>query len=79
MDWLKPTCIIGVLAVLIIANAVEFRIKRRSDQSLLEQLPETNPSSQLLVRQYRQTQNIEQLLHVISSVLIAILVALLWQ
>ncbi len=78
-SWYKAAVIVGCLAVLIIVNIFEFRTKRRNDQALAAGLADGKPSEQLALRQYRQTQNIEQLLHVIVSMLFAILVSLLWR
>ena len=62
--------------LLITANVIEFRARRRADA--MAALEGGQPHERLLVKQHRQTQNIEQLLHVIATVLFAILVALLW-
>lgn len=78
-SWLKPLIIIGVIAVLVTANVFEFRAKRRNDQTLATRLEQGAPSDQIALRQYRQTQNIEQLLHVLVTMLFAVLVALLWR
>jgi type II secretory pathway pseudopilin PulG len=78
-SWLKPLIIIGVIAVLVTVNVFEFRAKRRNDQSLAAALEQGSASEQLALRQYRQTQNIEQLLHVLVTILFAVLVALLWR
>lgn len=78
-SWYKALIIIGCLAVLVSVNVFEFRTKRRNDRALAERLEDGNPTDQLCLRQYRQTQNIEQLLHVTVSVLFAVLVALLWR
>jgi hypothetical protein len=76
--WLRPALILGVVMVLIMANVFEFRAKRRADASALAALEGGEPRERLLVKQYRQTQNIEQLLHVIATLLFSILVSLLW-
>jgi len=78
MHWLRPVLILGALVALIAVNVIEFRNKRRADRPLLDALEAGSAGEQLQAKQYCQTQNIEQLLHVISSTLIAILVALLW-
>jgi hypothetical protein len=74
----KPVVILGTLLVLVAANVVEFRAKRRSDAALCAPLQQGAPHDRLACAQYRQTQNIEQLLHVIATTLVAILVSLLW-
>ncbi|MBC7939254.1 MAG: hypothetical protein H7Z19_05720 [Chitinophagaceae bacterium] len=76
--WFRPALIVGVVMLLITANVIEFRAKRRADADALAALDGGEPRERLLVKQYRQTQNIEQLLHVISTLLFSILVALLW-
>jgi len=76
--WLRPAIILGVVMLLITANVIEFRAKRRADADAMAALERGEPGQRLLVKQYRQTQNIEQLLHMISTLLVAILVALLW-
>jgi Mg2+/citrate symporter len=76
--WLKPAVIAGVLVVLVVANVIEFRAKRRAGAALTNLLEQASPSERLAVLQYRQTQNIEQLLHIILTTLFAILAALLW-
>lgn len=78
MHWLRPILILGALVALIAINVIEFRNKRRAEKPLLDLLEAGSPSQRLQAQQYRQTQNIEQLLHVISSTLIAVLIALLW-
>jgi len=76
--WFRPALIVGVVMLLITANVIEFRAKRRADANDIAALDGDEPRERLLVKQYRQTQNIEQLLHVISTLLFSILVALLW-
>ena len=76
--WFRPAIILGVVMLLITANVIEFRAKRRADANDIAALDGDEPRERLLVKQYRQTQNIEQLLHVISTLLFSILVALLW-
>lgn len=78
-SWWKPLVIICVLAALITINVFEFRAKRRGDRTLTAMLEQGTPTEQLVLRQYRQTQNIEQLLHVTVTMLFAVLVALLWR
>jgi uncharacterized damage-inducible protein DinB len=76
---LRPAVILGALVLLVIANVIEFRGKRRADRALVDALEQGSSEARLLAKQYRQTQNIEQLLHVIATALFAILVALLWR
>jgi ribosomal protein L13 len=76
--WVRPAVIIAVVVVLVVANVVEFTGKRRADQAVIKDAAAGSTLASLQVKQYQQTQNIEQLLHVISTMLVAILVALLW-
>ena len=77
-SWIRPLLILGALAVLIALNVVEFRGKRRRDAvEMAAILDSEKPELKLAHRQYLQTQNIEQVLHIVNSVLIAILVAVL--
>lgn len=76
-NWWKPLAIVGFLAVLIAANIFEFRAKRRQDRALATLLEQGSAFEQLALRQYRQTQNIEQLLHVAVTMLFSMLAALL--
>jgi len=77
--WVRPVVIIGVLALLVVANVVEFRSKRRGDEALTDALDAGSLAERLASRQYQQTRNIEQLLHVVASTLFAILAATLWR
>jgi len=77
-SWIVPLIILGALAVLIAANILEFRSKRKRDAEELAQVAQSDrPELRLAHRQYLQTQNIEQVLHIVSSVLIALLIAVL--
>lgn len=77
-SWIRPVLILGALAVLIALNVVEFRGKRRRDAvEMAAILDSEKPELKLAHRQYLQTQNIEQVLHIVNSVLIAILIAVL--
>lgn len=74
----RPALILGVLALLIVLNVLEFRGKRRRDAAEMEALAlDDRPETWFARKQYLQTQNIEQVAHIINSVLIAILVAVL--
>jgi hypothetical protein len=76
--WIRPTLILGALAVLIALNILEFAGKRRRDAAELEALAEPETAQGWLARkQYQQTQNIEQVVHIMNSVLIAVLIAVL--
>lgn len=77
-SWIRPGLILGALACLIVLNVVEFRGKRRRDALELAAVGACDqPEVVLAHRQYLQTQNIEQVLHIVNSVLIAILIAVL--
>jgi hypothetical protein len=76
--WVRPTVIIGVVVVLLSLNTWEFRSKRRA---LEEQFraAEADDSGRPFERQRAlQAQTIEQLLHMIHTMLAGILAALLW-
>ncbi len=76
-DWVKPAAILGAVFLLIVLNVLEFRGKRRRDmeEGLLGKA--SSPEGDLARKQYQIVQNIEQLLHIINTMLFAILVALL--
>jgi hypothetical protein len=75
IGWAKPVVILTTLGTLIVANVLEFRAKRRRESAWLAG---PDPQDRLAAAQFRQVQNIEQLLHIVASTLIALLVALLW-
>lgn len=76
--WIRPSLILGALVVLIVLNVIEFQGKRRRDaQAMTAIAASDNPELMLAHRQYLQTQNIEQVLHIVNSVLIALLIAVL--
>jgi hypothetical protein len=76
--WVRPALILGAVVVLIVLNVLEFRGKRRQDRSdMAVWEPDDRPEIWLARKQYLQTQNIEQVLHILNTVAIAILVAVL--
>ncbi|MBK5927742.1 hypothetical protein [Rhodobaculum claviforme] len=76
--WIRPALILGAVAVLITLNVLEFRAKRRADRAALDRWPQTDsPQAWLARRRHETLQNIEQVLHIVSTVLIAILIAVL--
>ena len=76
--WIRPALILGALAVLIALNVIEFQGKRRRDSEEMATIAASpKPELMLAYRQYLQTQNIEQVLHIVNSVLIALLIAVL--
>ena len=52
----------------ITANLIEFPAKRRADDGAMAALDGGEPRERLLVKRYRQTKKIEQLLHVSPSI-----------
>jgi hypothetical protein len=78
-DWLRPALIAGTVAILLTANALEFKAKRRALETAFPADPSAALSLQLARRQAFQAQTIEQLLHMIHTLLAAILAALLWR
>jgi hypothetical protein len=76
--WIRPVVIIGAVVILLTLNAQEFKAKRRALEAAFPATP-TDASALSLARQQAfQSQTIEQLLHMIHTMLAAILVALLW-
>ena len=76
-EYLRPIVIVAALIVLLTLNAREFSGKRRALQSRLSAAPAPDPSLDLARQQALQLLTIEQLLHMIHTMLAAILVALL--
>jgi hypothetical protein len=77
-SWIRPVLILGAVVILIVLNVLEFRGKRRQDRSNLAALEsDDRPEIWLARKQYLQTQNIEQVMHILNTVLIAILIAVL--
>ena len=76
--WVKPILVLGAFVILVTGNILEFRTKRRGARSMIQALEQGSPQDRLACKQYLQTQNIEQLLHVVVTTLVAILVSLLW-
>lgn len=77
-NWVRPGLILGGVAVLLILNVLEFRSKRRADAQEMARFAEEDSAAAWFARkQYATQQNIEQVLHIINTVLIAILIAIL--
>jgi len=75
---MRPALILGAIVILIVLNVLEFRGKRQQDRSTLAALEsDERPEMWLARKQYLQTQNIEQVLHILNTVLLAILIAVL--
>lgn len=76
---LRPIIIVGAVLILLTLNAREFGAKRRSLQTEFAAAPTDDPALALARQQAFQRQTIEQLLHMIHTMLAAILAALLWR
>ena len=75
---LRTILILGAVAVLIVLNVLEFRGKRRADEIEMQRFTEADdPATWFARKRHATLQNIEQVLHIINTVLIAILVATL--
>ena len=77
--WIRPATIVSALVILLLLNAREFKAKRRA---LEDQFPATSSRDaalQFARQQAFQAQMIEQLLHMIHTMLAAILAAVLWK
>jgi len=78
--WIRPVVILGVVFILITLNVLEFKAKRLKDRKNTISLePKAELNAYFAGRQYALMQNIEQLLHMIATILFAILVAILWK
>ncbi|MEJ6689523.1 MAG: hypothetical protein QNL02_10215 [Paracoccaceae bacterium] len=78
INWIRPVLILGALVLLIVLNVLEFKGKRKRDATdKVAITASSDPAVILAHKQYLQTQNIEQVAHIIKSVLIAILLAVL--
>jgi hypothetical protein len=76
--WLRTTLILGSVAVLVVLNVLEFRAKRRADKKEMQRLAaDDDPATWFARKRHATLQNIEQVLHIMNTVLIAILVAIL--
>lgn len=77
-DWIRPALILGAVAVLLVLNVLEFRAKRRTDRAEMARFePDDSAEAWFARKRHEMVQNIEQVLHIINTVLIAILIALL--
>jgi hypothetical protein len=77
--WVRPAVIIGAWAVLLTLNAREFKGKRRALEATFAAAPSDDAALALARTQVFQAQTNEQLLHMIHTMLAAILAALLWR
>jgi Mg2+/citrate symporter len=78
-DWLRPALILGAVAALIVANVLEFRAKRRADRARMDRFggDEDDAHAWFARRRHETLQNIEQVMHILNTVAIAVLVAIL--
>jgi hypothetical protein len=76
--WVRPIVIVGAVVILLGLNAREFAGKRRALASEHQAMPSDDIMIGLMQRQAAQALTNEQLLHMIHTMLAAILVALLW-
>mgnify|MGYP006277735757 FL=1 len=75
--WLRPTLILGGVALLVALNILEFRAKRRADAEEMARLADDQgPEIWFARKRHAALQNIEQVLHIVNTVLIAILIAI---
>jgi hypothetical protein len=77
--WIRPIVIVGAVMLLLTLNAREFAGKRRALASQHQAIPSDDLMVGLMRRQAEQALTNEQLLHMIHTMLAAILVALLWR
>jgi len=76
--WLRMTLILGAVAALVVLNVLEFRAKRRADEKEMQRFADDgDPATWFARKRHMTLQNIEQVLHIMNTVLIAILVAIL--
>lgn len=76
--WVRPVVIVGAVVILLGLNAREFAGKRRALASEHQAVPSDDIMIGLMRRQAAQALTNEQLLHMIHTMLAAVLVALLW-
>jgi hypothetical protein len=77
--WTRAVVIIAAVAVLLTLNAREFKAKRRVLEAQFAATPTGDAALTLARTQALQAQTNEQLLHMIHTMLAAILAALLWR
>ncbi len=77
--WVRAVVIIAAVAVLLTLNAREFKAKRRALEVSFGEAPGADAGLTLARAQAFQAQTNEQLLHMIHTMLAAILAALLWR
>lgn len=79
MNWIRAGVLIGAVFVLLTLNAWEFKGKRRALEVAFPENASDDPALLLARHQAFQAQASEQLLHMIHTMLAAILAALLWR
>jgi len=77
--WVRPVVIVVAVVILLGLNAREFKAKRRALDAQFPAMPDDGSALQLAQQQAVQAQTNEQLLHMIHTMLAAILAALLWR
>jgi hypothetical protein len=76
--WLRTILILGAVAALVVLNVLEFRGKRRADEEEMQRFADDgDPATWFARKRHKTLQNIEQVLHIMNTVLIAILIAIL--
>lgn len=75
----RALVIVGCVIVLLTLNAREFKAKRRALSDEFAAAPARDMTETMARRQAFQSQTIEQLLHMIHTMLAAILAAVLWR
>ncbi len=78
-DWVRAVVIIGAVAVLLTLNARELKTKRQVLEAGFAAAPADEAALVLARVQAMQALANEQLLHMIHTMLAAILAALLWR
>ncbi len=76
--WVRPIVIVGTVVILLTLNAREFKGKRRALETQFPATPADATPIRLARQQAVQALTNEQLLHMIHTMLAAILAALLW-
>jgi hypothetical protein len=78
-DWIRPIVIVGAVAILLTLNSIAFKAKRRAFARAFPEADADATPTRLARRQALQALDTEQLLHMIHTMLAAILAALLWR
>ncbi len=77
--WIRAIVIVGAVMLLLTLNVREFAGKRRALASEHQAVPSDDLMVGLMRRQAEQALTNEQLLHMIHTMLAAIVFALLWR